>query len=88
MVDENKEIKGCIKLVFGKGRELNNLEAEYTTACLQRWLFEQKNISNSSQCFVLDVFGKKVFSSSKISKKRMADIETACEEISLTWNIF
>lgn len=86
LINSNKEIKGCIKLVFGKSRgEIAKNEAEYTGVCLQRWLYEQKNISNSTSCFVLDIFGQNSYTAPKAYKKRMNDIEAACEEIARAW---
>lgn len=88
LLDQENNIKGCIKLVFAKTRPVSNTEAEYTSVCMQRWLHENRGINNSKNCLVLDVFSKVIFNTPKAYKKRMNDIESACQEISTFWNIY
>jgi hypothetical protein len=85
-MNSQNEVKGCIKLVFAKGRAVTEQEATYTGVCLQRWMNEQYQVSDHKLCFVLDIFGQKSYSAPKAYKKRMLDIEAACEEIASAWD--
>ena len=84
--DNDGNVNGCVKLVFGKGRELSEDEAKYTGTCLQRWMIEFFNISEHKLCFVVDIFGRKYHIAPKAYKKRLSDIEAACQEISRAWD--
>ena len=86
LVNSQNEVKGCIKLVFAKGRAVTEQEAIYTGVCLQKWMNEQYQVSDHKFCFVLDVFGQKFYTAPKAYKKRMSDIEAACEEIASAWD--
>ncbi len=83
--DNGGNVKGCVKLVFGKGRELSEDEAKYTGTCLQRWMIEFFSVSEHKSCFILDIFGGNCHIAPKAYKKRLSDIEAACQEISRAW---
>lgn len=86
LIDTSGSTQGCVKLVFGKGRDLSETEAGYTGTCLQSWMMQQFNISNHKTCFVIDVSGEKYHMAPKAYKKRKSDIEAACEEIARAWS--
>jgi hypothetical protein len=72
-------------LVFGKARKISEAEAGYIGACLQKWMTELYGISDNKTCFILDIFGESCYTAPKAYKKRMSDIEAACEEIARAW---
>ena len=84
--DSKGNAKGCIKLVFGKRRELQESEAGYIGTCLQEWMGKAHGVSDYKSCFVLDIFGEKRHVAPRAYVKRMQDITAACEEISRAWD--
>jgi hypothetical protein len=85
LIDKDRNVKGCVKLVLGKGREVSADEAGYTGVCLQRWMMEKFNVSNNKTCFLIDIFGGVCHIAPKAYRKKMSDIEAACEEIVRAW---
>jgi hypothetical protein len=85
LTDEQKNIKGCVKLIFGKGRQVSESEAGYTGTCLQRWMEDFHGIHDYKTCFALDIFAGKLYTAPKAYKRKLSDMEAACEEISSAW---
>jgi hypothetical protein len=85
LADSKDTIQGCIKLVFGKTKDIDEEATQYIGVCLQRYVSEQHNVSNHKTCFVLDIFDKKIYTAPKAYKRRIADVEVACEEIQRAW---
>lgn len=86
--NDNNEVVGAIKLHFPKSNPLTTISGEYVATGLKA--FVQSNSVNSIDpklCVVVDIPSANVIPAPKASKKRMNDIEAACEEIKARWNL-
>ncbi|WP_164963792.1 hypothetical protein [Rubrivivax sp. JA1026] len=85
--NDANEVVGAIKLHFPKTNPLSTASAEYVATGMR--VFLQQNSSGSIDprlCLVVDVPSENVIPAPKAGKKRMNDIEAACEEIRAQWN--
>ncbi|VVE53044.1 hypothetical protein PCA20602_04842 [Pandoraea capi] len=83
--DEN-QVVGAIKLHFPKSNPLTTVAGEYVATGLRAFVQEgRESPIDNKLCVVVDVPSASVISAPKAGKKRMSDIEAACEEINARW---
>lgn len=83
---DDGEVVGAIKLHFPKSNPLTTTSGEYVATALK--VFVQENASNAIDpklCLIIDVPSSNVIPAPKAGKKRMSDLEAACEEIDAQW---
>lgn len=84
--NDNDEVIGALKLHFPKSNPLTTTSGEYVATALKTFVQEgAKNPIDHKLCIVVDVPSSSVISAPKAGKKRMIDIEAACEEIGAQW---
>lgn len=84
--NDNGEMVGAIKLHFPKSNPLTTTSGEYVATALKEFVQENSSAPISPKlCIVIDVPSSTVITAPKAGKKRMMDIEAACEEISAQW---
>lgn len=84
--NDNDEVVGALKLHFPKSNPLTTASGEYVATALKAFVQEgAKNPIDHKLCIVVDVPSSSVISAPKAGKKRMIDIEAACEEIGAQW---
>ncbi|WP_416401823.1 hypothetical protein [Alicycliphilus denitrificans] len=84
--DDNDKVVGGIKLHFPKSNPLSTVSGEFVATALKAFLQnDSPNVVDPKLCVVVDVPSAAVFSAPKAGKKRMTDLEAACEEISDRW---
>ncbi|MPT52922.1 hypothetical protein [Delftia sp.] len=84
--NDNDEVVGALKLHFPKSNPLTTASGEYVATALKTFVEEDtKNPIDHKLCIVVDVPSSSVISAPKAGKKRMIDIEAACEEIAAQW---
>lgn len=79
---------GGAKLFFSKNEALTEDRALYAGTILHQYLEAQQQRAGRvdyRHCLVIDVFTQKVFAAPRTYKRRRADIEAACLEITLAW---
>lgn len=80
---------GLVKLHFPKTNPLKEDSAAYVGAVLQRYCTEtyaSLGIPNCDLFQVIDVPSGQIFRGPKSTRKRLTDVEAACEEIAIAWN--
>ena len=83
--DEN-QLVGAVKIHFPKSNPLTTASGEYVATALKVFIQEgAKNQVDHKLCLVVDVPSSSVITAPKAGKKRMNDIEAACEEINSQW---
>ena len=78
---------GLIKLYLSKSYSLDERSGLYVAAVARR--YAEKYLDGAVDpdlVLVVDVFAQAVFSAPKAVKRRFADVEAACEEISARWS--
>ena len=84
--NDNDEVVGALKLHFPKSNPLDKNSGEYVATALKAFLQEgTENTIDHKLCIVVDVPSSSVIPAPKAGKKRMIDIEAACEEIGAQW---
>lgn len=84
--NDSDQVVGALKLHFPKSNSLDKNSGEYVATALKIFVQEgTENAIDHKLCIVVDVPSASVFSAPKAGKKRMIDIEAACEEISAQW---
>ena len=84
--NDNDEVVGALKLHFPKSNPLDKNSGEYVATALKAFLQEGTgNTIDHKLCIVVDVPSSSVIPAPKAGKKRMIDIEAACEEIGAQW---
>lgn len=85
----NNEIVGGIKLYFNKNNPLTEISSNYASTILYRYLAtilsNDVNVKRNN-CFIIDIFGQKIFTPPKAYKKTMNDVGAACKFISIAWD--
>lgn len=80
--------RGAIKLAFSKTYKLGEKSGEYISTLLHEYaittLFKGEKVCND-KCLLVDVFDGQVISAPSARKRRMDDINAACEEIRKIW---
>ena len=83
--DEN-QLVGAVKIHFPKSNPLTTASGEYVATALKVFIQDgAKNQVDHKLCLVVDVPSSSVITAPKAGKKRMNDIEAACEEINSQW---
>jgi len=85
--DEKPRVGGA-KLFFSKNEALTEGRALYAGTILHQYLDTHQQRTGTvdyRHCLVIDVFAQKVFAAPRTYKRRRADIEAACLEITLAW---
>ena len=84
---ESGRVVGCIKLHFPKTSPLTPQAAEYVATAMRVYLesAEENSVIDHSKCYVVDVPTQQVVNAPKAFKRKMHDIEAACEEIDARW---
>jgi hypothetical protein len=86
--NDNDEVVGAIKLHFPKSNPLTIASGEYVATGLRAFVQStSSNIIDPKLCVVIDIPSTNVISAPKAGKKRMNDIEAACEEINARWKL-
>ena len=84
--NDNNDVVGALKLHFPKSNPLTTVSGEYVATALRIFIQEgTKNPIDPKLCLVVDVPSSNVVAAPKAGKKRMIDIEAACEEINAQW---
>lgn len=84
--NDNDEVVGAIKLHFPKSNPLTVTSGEYVATALKAFVQENASTPISPKlCIVIDVPSSTVITVPKAGKKRMMDIQAACEEIDAQW---
>lgn len=84
--NDNDEVVGALKLHFPKSNPLDKNSGEYVATALKTFIQENaENTIDHKLCIIVDVPSSSVISAPKAGKKRMIDIEAACEEINAQW---
>ncbi|WP_017454003.1 hypothetical protein [Herbaspirillum rubrisubalbicans] len=85
--EKTGEIVGCVKLHFSKTSPLNQQGGEYVATALRVHLEEDgKQLAvDNEKVFVVDVPTRQVVTAPKAFKRKMKDIQAACEEIEARW---
>lgn len=85
---EGKQQLGFMKLYFSKTEPLTRDRAELIATVGKHYFETEKGIMlNSKHCMVLDVFRGTLFNAPKSFKRRIWDIEAACQEIFDRWDM-
>lgn len=80
------EVKGAIKFHFSRTSPLSAKSREYSATALRVYLEgEGHRCVDPNKCYVVDVPTQSVSSAPKAFKRKMNDIEAACEEINARW---
>lgn len=80
---------GLIKLYFRKNEPLTEVQAQYIGAALYYWgttVAPQNQALRPARCMVYDIFAGVSFEGPRAHKRRISDLEAACEEIALRWS--
>jgi hypothetical protein len=81
--------RGTVKIYMVKGHGLDADAGACAATVIRQWTdqfyAEAAKLGSPAHCMVLDVFAQKVFSAPKSFRRRMTQIEAACEEIALRW---
>lgn len=79
--------RGFLKLYFSKTYPLDEQSGTAVATVLRQYAEEVISAAevDNRLCVVVDVFAGKLFAAPKAYKRRMRDIEAACEEISRAW---
>ena len=80
---ESGDVVGCVKLHFSKSAPLDDKACEYAATAMRFHL--EHELGNSGiipeKCYLVEIPTGKVCEAPKAFKRRMKDIEAACEEI-------
>ncbi|HHX2534868.1 TPA: hypothetical protein ACU8BI_000602 [Neisseria subflava] len=82
---ETGDVKGAVKLHFPKSNPLSDKSAGYVATALKVYLGGNNSKIDPLKCYLIDIPSQKVVSAGKAHKKKMNDIEAACEEIEARW---
>jgi len=86
-----KDIRGAVKLRFGKDRHLGSEAGRYGAAVL--YLYASDYISGEeavarSLCLLIDVHAGKAHEAPRSQQRYLRDVEAACAEIAARWSAF
>lgn len=80
--------EGAVKLYINKSHPMFDEAGLYTATMLHHFVDTYPYVDGSCDyrsCYVVDVFGQRVFSAPRSFKLRRKSIEAACEEIKRAW---
>lgn len=84
---KGSETYGGVKLLLSKTFPHDGDSGEYAAAVLGQSISSAVGSPiDNSLCLVIDVFSEETFHAPKALRRRMNDIEAACEEISRAWS--
>lgn len=78
---------GALKLYFGKTYPLDDESGQYASCILQKWVDATFGSAYHRNCIVLDVMSGEWFEAPRAYKRRLQDVEVACEEIAMRWEL-
>lgn len=80
--------RGVLKIYFGKTVPLSDEAGAFVGTCLREFASSTLGGARIDHrlCLVLDVFAGRLFEAPRAHKRRMRDIEAACEEIRRAWH--
>lgn len=87
-IGRNGPQSGLVKLYFRKNSPLTEEQAQYISAGLFQWGATGSRPVPSlspSWCLVFDIFAGNSFRGKRSHRRRVADLEAACEEIAHRW---
>lgn len=79
---------GIIKLYLSKTFPLDDNSGVYIGALLQRYtseFFRSDGVIDHNLCRTIDVFAERIYYAPRAFRRRLNDIEAACEEINRAW---
>jgi hypothetical protein len=82
-------VAGGVKFYFSKTTPLASDRAEYVGTVLHMYvesLTDAATVADHRQCFVLDVFGRRLHSAPVSVRRRRRDVMAACAEIASMWD--
>lgn len=86
LLNDNNQVVGAIKLHFPKSNPLTTTSGEYVATGLRTFMQEYSQATiDPKLCIVIDIPSSNLIAAPKAGKKRMSDIEAACEEINARW---
>jgi len=82
-------VVGAVKLHFPKSFPLTDKAPDYVATALREYLAQtyDANAVDPKRCYVVDIPTHTVTCATKASKKKMSDVEAACEEINARWQL-
>ncbi|MGC4084425.1 MAG: hypothetical protein QM736_20500 [Vicinamibacterales bacterium] len=88
LVHLNDAVVGAVKLYFSKTSPLSDERARYGGTILQMAVEMQKSghTSDYRNCFIVDVFAKRLHPAPRTSRRRRQDVDAACTEIAALWS--
>ncbi|MGQ0699316.1 MAG: hypothetical protein ACT4PZ_13855 [Panacagrimonas sp.] len=80
-------VKGAIKLHFSKSAPLSEKSREYVATVLRVYMTASGGSGiDPNKCYAIDVPTHKTSCAPRAFKRKMRDVEAACEEIAARWN--
>lgn len=80
--------EGALKLYINKNHPMTKESGEYTATTLHEFVDTypvMDGLCDHRFCYVVDVFGQRIFSAPRSYKKRRKSIDAACEEVKRAW---
>lgn len=84
-----KPIEGAIKLYLNKNHSMNDMSGSYTATLLHQYISTYPLTQESCEyrsCYLVDVFGSRVFTAPLHYKRLRKSLDAACEEIGRAWD--
>jgi hypothetical protein len=79
-------VHGAAKLYFCKSLPLNETSGEYIATLVHQYALQHMtDIAERKLCFVVDVFGQRIFHAPRARVRRHSEIEAAMEEYARAW---
>lgn len=86
--EDARHVVGAVKLYISKNQPLSDPRARLAGAILHRYVSSTYSRSvDYRSCFVVDVFRRKVYPAPRTYKRHWQDVEAACFEIALLWEV-
>jgi hypothetical protein len=88
VVDADDKLVGAIKLYFSKADPLTDERARYTATILHQFVGDALGAGSASdwrRCYVIDVFGRKVWTASRTFTRLRKEVAAACANIKDVW---
>lgn len=83
------DVVGAVKLHFPKTAPLTEKAPDYVATTLREYLalnYDADSV-DPKRCYVVDVPTRSVTCATKANKKKMSDVEAACEEVNARWQM-
>lgn len=84
-----KQIEGAVKLYINKNYPMSDKAGSYTATMLHQYVHTHpftQGYCEYKSCYVVDVFGNRVFAAPRNYKRLRKSIDKACKEISRAWD--